>query len=700
LIRRLALCLLLVASPLVAADSKGRGYTARPCGFDWDQDGTEGEVTGDCNIVCRDSTGTGPQTSDLDSDGDNEEEYYVDCDTGSNSDTGGPEDPFLTLAYALSQADGVGDSAEDIICFTGTCPNTDVSLTPPEGDSAEGYWTKTATGNQVRDFRYPQDPGGIFGWDTDADGEYPPYDTDDTSIMDGTSLIKNFHNFEMEVDYFQLGHFSIDKFAYHNAEYGTDTNLFHGTGADPTYFRIHDIEIDSWNEGGCADGDTRMIDNSMGAIYGAWENVEFNDVQGKFMRGSANYAVVQGPVRLQHLTVALMGPYDAAADTACAGDGDDNVTLARSWGTATGYEILDSRFINQIGEYYSEGLSAAKGHGISQCMQDWDIINNYYLEFAELVAIDAGDSFTCKVDQNGRITKDVNVERNEWYYTMPDLGSNGPTAITVQNQDCYDTNAFDGSLRVVNNMFTTTSGGYFKYLALMNLGSTTDVSTATGETLIANNTVNVENKSYPNGGIITITKGGCDTYYDHDIRIYNNIINGLESGERAMWLPAWGGTMEIDYNVYESIANNGFQYDGTKYHTLAAWQAATTFGDNSDDCAPTFITSSDFHLDTSDTCAQEAGVSMASDFTDDFDGDARPQGSLWDIGADEYESGYNPPDGACCTGVSCAITTEANCAGGVWQGADTICSPNPCSVEDPPLGGELAGVTLSGVTKQ
>jgi hypothetical protein len=39
------------------------------------------------------------------------------------------------------------------------------------------------------------------------------------------------------------------------------------------------------------------------------------------------------------------------------------------------------------------------------------------------------------------------------------------------------------------------------------------------------------------------------------------------------------------------------------------------------------------------------------------------------------------PEGACCfDGGSCAITTEADCetAGGVYQGADTVCDPNPC----------------------
>ena len=44
-----------------------------------------------------------------------------------------------------------------------------------------------------------------------------------------------------------------------------------------------------------------------------------------------------------------------------------------------------------------------------------------------------------------------------------------------------------------------------------------------------------------------------------------------------------------------------------------------------------------------------------------------------------------PSTGACCEGGSCSITTEAAClaAGGVYQGDDTVCDPNPCPVLEP-----------------
>lgn len=38
-----------------------------------------------------------------------------------------------------------------------------------------------------------------------------------------------------------------------------------------------------------------------------------------------------------------------------------------------------------------------------------------------------------------------------------------------------------------------------------------------------------------------------------------------------------------------------------------------------------------------------------------------------------------PPEGACCIGVDCTITTQDGCQGN-WLGAGTVCVPNPCAV--------------------
>lgn len=51
------------------------------------------------------------------------------------------------------------------------------------------------------------------------------------------------------------------------------------------------------------------------------------------------------------------------------------------------------------------------------------------------------------------------------------------------------------------------------------------------------------------------------------------------------------------------------------------------------------------------------------------------------------------PVGACCNGITCSQTTEANCAAGVWQGAFTSCVPNICLAGACCTGGNFATCT-------
>ena len=133
---------------------------------------------------------------------------------------------------------------------------------------------------------------------------------------------------------------------------------------------------------------------------------------------------------------------------------------------------------------------------------------------------------------------------------------------------------------------------------------------------------------------------------------YNNTVYGCDVGI--------GGYVTAKNNI--SVNNNDADYSGTfnaaSTHNLASDTTAPEFNTFYDSKTITFVStttdSEDFHLASVDTDAIDLGTSLSGDFTDDIDGDTRPQGSAWDMGADEYVSGvtYCPPT---CTGTGISI---------------------------------------------
>ena len=127
----------------------GKGYVARPCGFDMDRNGLLGEAS--------DRRVADGKTRDPDGDGVEEDILYVDADRGrDDTGDGSPDRPFRSIQKALDSADGPDDGAEDIIATAGTFHE---SVTIRHGGAA---------GHYVRDnFQFPNNPTMIVGWDWD-----------------------------------------------------------------------------------------------------------------------------------------------------------------------------------------------------------------------------------------------------------------------------------------------------------------------------------------------------------------------------------------------------------------------------------------------------------------------------------------------------------------------------------------------------
>jgi hypothetical protein len=123
-------------------------------------------------------------------------------------------------------------------------------------------------------------------------------------------------------------------------------------------------------------------------------------------------------------------------------------------------------------------------------------------------------------------------------------------------------------------------------------------------------------------------------------RIFNNIFKNTNSSGFLTW-PADAGSQTLDYNIYFNTSGTPrWQKNGATYTDFSAYQAAagethSLYGD------PQLVAADNFHLQAG-SVAINAGTSL-SEVSQDFECTPRPQGSAWDIGADEL----GPPGSNC-----------------------------------------------------
>lgn len=388
------ICALVFLLALAGPATASVGYSPRPCGFDLDRDGLRGEPE-DCS-VCDGST------TDVNGDGIDDRLVYVDCDFGSADGNGHASDPFATIASAMESLAAPEESVVQAVCFRGTCREA----VEPSVSGAEGSYA-------MERFTQPSYPVLLSGWDSDADGVYPPMDPDDHAALEGGAgrpfaIVNALMRSRLEFAHFRAVDFGRD--CAENAAGFMKPAL--GVG-EVDNISVHDLELIDINRA-CPPGANRAV--FLLALEGsrlkhfAIENVLFADYGGYAIRGSGVGSDALGRYRFRRLTVRPRGPVHGFAHG------------IKLWDHIQRIEVLESLFDANPDDWTpcpssvaSRGCEPTYAISAAQCSGRWTIRGNEFHDWKYAISVqpDAGSSF-CQDRDIKRVSIRENLIRNDY----------------------------------------------------------------------------------------------------------------------------------------------------------------------------------------------------------------------------------------------------------------------------------------------
>jgi len=650
--------LLAMSLPVATASAVPTGYQPRACGFDLDDDGVLGEPTDDCNVC-------DGVTADPDADGVVEDQIYIDSDAGSDiTGDGSPQFPFRTIQHAWDQADGPGDGAEDILCFTGIAEEGEIV---PGTSGVPGVRIKPRSGNEARDWEFPSNPTMLVGWDTDDDGEYPPLDPDDIAVLDGagnhvdTGLARAFR-FGAENSFLEIAHFTARDYGrYFPVEVDGNGDLVDageagfvrfttGTSGVGGRMHLHDLWIENVNMDSIGGSHRITFDFFIGHTilhYLAMTNLKITNTSSFMNRGAAPDLPGQGeggrdygPIRWQNLSITAHGKDQAPGVLGGFFQG------WKLWGYMSGLEILDSELDANLDEW-NVGTYSVDFVNATQCTRDWTIRNNLLLDVQDALTAQGGNGEFCAHDS-------VNVPPRSIPRPTDDIVFDGNLFINHHDQQVFPVEIKGGDdpqrstedVSINNNLFVTYADQGFAWCIKAAAANDTGPGNG-GTTIVANNTCyGAVDDDGDRGAIVigdvTRPAGGQQA----NVLVANNLVAGMGSNRpRNIDMPHVPANLVLDANVYD--ASGVFRRPGLSTDDLAVWQATTGWDGQSAVCSPAFQSVDDINLRLQpyDACAKNSGADLGSSVPAvDLDGIARPQQSGWDVGAYEVvEPGIDEP---------------------------------------------------------
>ena len=429
---------------------------------------------------------------------------------------------------------------------------------------------------------------------------------------------------------------------------------------------------------------------------------------------------------IKNLNVVGTSTTGTAGTLIGVGSGSSTVSIS-----STGTGNINNRFQNcNISKtsygIYSGGASAANkntGTVITQNVMNASSPNNLVIG-GILVKFEDGVQIT----QNdiGNIIKSDGTTGTSGTAFAIALGAVPTNATTFTGSDVTNGVVTRNKIGVVLQLF---SGGYSAFGIVVN-------QVTSGTTLVANNMISGvrEASTSPDIGAAILAGGGAGS----TTQIYGNSIS-MTGARGAASFPSYGlaiagsnPTIDARDNVFFNTQTNsstGKSYAiGLAYSTFTSltsdfnnlfvsgtntfigqtgglgtsgtdrsplvgaggWQATTSTDASSISAAPQFVSTTDLHL-TVTAPEINVGATIAA-LTNDFDGDTRPLGAAYDIGADEFN---NPPtitpvavtrqQGSPVSNSTIANVTDVESGNGAV--VVTVTSTNPSN-----------GVTVSGIS--
>ena len=628
------------------------GYVSRACGFDLDGDGRVGEAE-DCRIC-------DGRTLDPDGDGIDEDLIYVDCQEGRDDPLcGTPDRPCATVTHAwTARADGPEDGAEDIVCFRGTC-RPDV-LTPAVS-GLESTRSVPARGPQDRDFLFPEDPTMLVGWDSDGDGEYPPFDGDDEAVLDGAGLSRAFH-LGAENSFLEMAHFSVRDYGrYSDVERSGFVHLGRrgGLRADGLYF--HDLELSGINQDQPAQGHRIVFNYFNGGTnfhHVAFVNLRLDDVGGFMVRGAGAYRPGteaeggnDGPFRWQNLSVTAHG-CDHSSE-ACRKGGGSAFIGWKLWGWIDGIEILQSRFdaAVDVWEPKPAGNGGALFVNATQCSRGWTIRGNEVLDFKVGVEVQGGDGAYCGYDPEGRDpprfvprrTGDVSIDRNV-FFNRYGPWRRGDVGILLKGGE--DAERTVDRVRITNNVIASLDGFDACILLAVGHGDGVAIGPAPDQVEILNNTCFGARAEGRSTGFEILKPRGADHGLGHLV-LRNNFFVGLKDGDYGLRFRYRPPRLVLSGNIVSPAAR--FAWRKQRVEHVDELLELLNISETSRECEPAFVdpATGDFHLvspvgagqdldlSSAPACGLQGGDNLSFWLKHDLDGDPRPDDGTWAVGADQ-----------------------------------------------------------------